>query len=67
MTDDIVAYFGERSIPLDEIEAVKLADEVLGTPPILGCLTITTAFQWRLTYSRAIKEAGTMEGVLRLT
>ncbi len=64
--DDLLAFFEERMLPLDSITAEALADEVIRTPPLLGCLTISNALQWRLQYSRAIEMAGTMQGVLRL-
>jgi hypothetical protein len=64
--DDILAYFEERRLPLDEITAETLADEILDTPPLLGSLTISNALQWRLQYSRAIEQAGNITGVLRL-
>jgi len=36
--DDILAFFQERMLPVDEIEAENLADEVLRSPPKLGYL-----------------------------
>jgi hypothetical protein len=65
--DDLLAFFQERMLPLDEIAAGNLADEVLTHPPPEGCLTISNALQWRLQYSRAIERAGTVEGVRRIT
>ena len=64
--DDVLAFFAERMLPLDEIAAGVLADEVLSAPPQLGYLTISNALQWRLQYSRAIEKAGAIEGLLRL-
>ena len=64
--DDLLAFFAERMLPLDEIAAGILADEVLRTPPQLGYLTISNALQWRLQYSRAIEQAGAVQGLLRL-
>lgn len=64
--DDILAFFEERMLPLDEITAGQLADEVLRQPPQLGCLTISNALQWRLQYSRAIEQAGVIAGIRRL-
>lgn len=64
--DDILAFFQERMLPVDEIEADNLADEVIRTPPQPGYLTISNALQWRLQYSRVIEKAGTVSGVLRL-
>jgi len=64
--DDILAFFEERMLPLDEIIAGQLADEVLRQRPLLGCLTISNALQWRLQYSRAIEQAGHAPGIRRL-
>lgn len=65
--DDILAFFEERLLPVDDVEAGQLADEVPQRPPGLGFLTVSNALQWRLQYSRAIEKAGTVEGILRLT
>jgi len=64
--DDIVAFFHERSLPVDDIVASKLADEILRNPPELGYLTVSNALQWRLQYGRAIEQAGKVDGILRL-
>jgi len=64
--DDIMAFFEERALPLDDIAAASLADKVLKSPPRLGYLTISNALQWRLQYSRAIEQAGTVAGLVRL-
>jgi len=64
--DDIVAFFQERMLPVDEIEAGNLADEVLRHPPKLGYLTVSNALQWRLQYGRVIEQAGKIDGILRL-
>ncbi len=65
--DDILAFFEERMLPVDEVEAESLADEVLRNPLGLGYLTVSNALQWRLHYGRVIEQAGKVEGVLRLT
>ena len=65
--DDILAFFEERMLPADDVEAVALAEEVLRSPPRLGYLTVSNALQWRLQYARAIQEAGKVEGILRIT
>jgi hypothetical protein len=64
--DDLVAYMLDRHLPVDEIEAGKIADELLNGPPPLGYLTISNALQWRLQYSRVIEKAGAVDGVVRL-
>jgi hypothetical protein len=64
--DDLLAFFQERLLPVDEIEAGNLADEILRSPPQPGYLTISNALQWRLQYSRVIEQAGAIDGMLRL-
>jgi hypothetical protein len=64
--DDILAYFQERMLPVDEVEAQLLADEVLRNPPEVGYLTVSNALQWRLQYGRVIEQAGKVGGILRL-
>jgi hypothetical protein len=64
--DDIMAFIEDRRLPVDEIEASALADEILSNRPEVGYLTISNALQWRLQYSRVIEEAGRVPGVERL-
>jgi hypothetical protein len=64
--DDILGFFEERMLPVDEVEAESLADEVLRNPPEVGYLTVSNAFQWRLKYGRVIDQAGKVGGILRL-
>ena len=64
--DDILAFFEERMLPVDEVEAGALAGEVLRNPPEVGYLTVSNALQWRLQYSRVIEQAGKIGGILRL-
>ncbi|HAZ44853.1 MAG TPA: restriction endonuclease [Cyanobacteria bacterium UBA11369] len=62
--DDLIAFLLDRNLPVDEIEASNIADEILRNPPIQGFLTISNALQWRLQYGRAIERAGQEEGVI---
>lgn len=64
--DDLVALIQDRHLPVDEIEARNIAQELLKNPPEQGYLTISNALQWRLQYGRAITKAGEVEGVWRL-
>jgi hypothetical protein len=64
--DDILAFFEERMLPVDGIQAITLAEEVINTPPEIGYLTISNALQWRLQYNRVIQEAGKIDGVNRV-
>ncbi len=56
----------ERSLPLDDIQALQLAEELLQNPPEIGYLTISNALQWRLQYRRVIEEAGTVAGIRQI-
>lgn len=64
--DDLLAFFQERMLPIDEIEASTLADELLAHPPEIGYLTISNALQWRLQYRRVIDQANAVSGILRI-
>jgi hypothetical protein len=64
--DDLVAFMTERFLPVDEIQAHKLGEEILKTRPQIGYLTISNALQWRLQYSRVIEQAGNVKGVHRI-
>lgn len=64
--DDIIALFHDKNLPVDDILASSLADEILSNRPEVGYLTISNALQWRLQYSRIIEEAGNINGIARL-
>lgn len=65
-TDDVIAFLHERFLPVDDIQAQTLAEEIVTTPPDLGYLTISNALQWRLQYRRVIEQAGQVKGVQRI-
>jgi len=64
--DDLMAFMFDKQLPVDEIEAKRLAKEILGNKPEQGYLTISNALQWRLQYSRVIDQAGSVSGVVRV-
>lgn len=64
--DDIVAFLFERNLLVDEVEAAKIATEIMDRPPGIGYLTVSNAYQWRLQYGRAIKRAGEIDGIIRV-
>lgn len=43
--DDLIAFMYDRNLPVDEIEASNIADEILLNPPLQGFLTISNALQ----------------------
>lgn len=64
--DDLVAFMQDKNLPVDEIEARKIAKDIVKRPPALGYLTISNALQWRLQYTRVIAEAGKVAGIVRV-
>ncbi len=64
--DDLIAFMQDRNLPVDEIEAKAIAEELLKNPPNQGYITISNALQWRLQYSRVINEAGNVDGIRRI-
>ena len=64
--DDLTAFMSDRNLPVDEIEAYRIAQELLNNPPNIGYLTISNALQWRLQYRRIIEQAGQVEGILKI-
>jgi hypothetical protein len=65
--DDLVAFMQDRNLPLDDIEAYKIAGELLGKSSLVeGYLTISNALQWRLQYGRVITEANNVKGIIRV-
>ena len=64
--DDLMAFMFEKNLPVEEIEAESIADEILRNPPEQGFLTISNALQWRLQYRRIIETAGNEEGIIRI-
>lgn len=64
--DDIIAFLGDRNLPVDEIGAAHLANKILESPPHQGYLTISNALQWRLQYRRVIQQAGNVSGITRV-
>ena len=61
--DEVVAFFNDRMLPVDEIATRALAEEVWENPPQVGYLTISNALQWRPQYGRSIREAGNVQGI----
>jgi hypothetical protein len=65
-SDDLIAYMQDRNLPVDDMEARNLAEEILKQPPEIGYLTISNALQWRLQYTRVITKAGAIDGIFKL-
>lgn len=65
-SDDLLALFADKNLPLDDISANKLAEEILKKRPKVGYLTISNALQWRLQYKRIIEQADKVPGIVSL-
>lgn len=65
-TDDLIGFMQDRSLPVDDIQALQLAQELLANPPRVGYLTISNALQWRLQYQKILNQAGQVEGIKRI-
>ncbi len=61
--DDLVAFMQDKMLPVEEIEARRIAQELLKAQ---GYLTISNAVQWRLQYGRVIVQAGQVPGITRI-
>ncbi len=64
--EDLIAYMTDKNLPVDEIEASKIAKDLLKKRPEQGFLTISNALQWRLQYARVIEQAGKVDGISRI-
>ena len=64
--DDLTSLFSDKNLPIDDIEASNLADEIFNNRPNMGYLTISNALQWRLQYGRIIEKAGNVQGIYKL-
>ena len=64
--EDLIGLMHDKNLPVDDIEANRIAVELLKNPCEQGYLTISNALQWRLQYARAIGEAGKVDGILKL-
>lgn len=64
--DDLVAFMTDRNLPVDDIQARRIAKEILKNAPEVGYLTISNALQWRLQYGRILEQAGRVSGIIRI-
>ncbi len=64
--EDVISFLQERYLPVDDIIANQIAEEILKRPPEVGYLTVSNALQWRLQYRRIIEQAGKVAGLERI-
>ena len=62
--EDVAALLLDRNLPVEEVGAMQLAEEIVGHPPAIGWLTISNAQQWRLQYQRALDNAHRRDGIV---
>ncbi len=65
--DDLIGFMSDKNLPVDEIEATSIAEQLLREKPEQGYLTISNALQWRLQYGRVIAQAGSVPGIWRIS
>ena len=65
--EDLIAFMRDKNLPVDDIEANSIAEDLLREAPEQGYLTISNALQWRLQYGRVIQQAGVIEGISQIT
>jgi hypothetical protein len=65
--EDLIAFMLDKNLLVDDIEATKIAEQLLREKPEQGYMTISNAYQWRLQYGRVIQKAGTVSGIQRIT
>jgi hypothetical protein len=63
---DIIAYLQDKNIPADEITLLKIAEQILKSPPEQGYLTISNALQWRLQYQRIVALNDDIPGIEKI-
>lgn len=64
--EDLIGLMHDKNLPVDDIEAKNIAEELLKKPCEQGYLTISNALQWRLQYTRVIEQAGKVDGIRKL-
>jgi hypothetical protein len=65
--DDLIGLMRDRNLMIDDIEAFEIANELMEKKIIEeGYLTISNAYQWRLSFTRVINKAGEIEGIWRV-
>jgi len=64
--EDLIGLMHDKNLPVDDLEANSIAEELLKNPCEQGYLTISNALQWRLQYARVIEQAGKVDGILKL-
>ena len=64
--EDIVGYLNDTYFSAVGITLLKLAEQILKTPPIQGYLTIFNALQWGLQYQRIVTIPDNVSGINKI-
>ena len=64
--DDLYAVLSDRNLPGDDITYNNIIKRIRENGVRQGYISISNALQWRASYKRIIKVAGTVEGVDKL-
>ena len=64
--DDLYAVLSDRNLPGDDITYNNIIKRICENGVRQGYISISNALQWRASYKRIIKVAGTVEGVDKL-
>lgn len=64
--DDLYAVLADRNLPGDDITYKNIIGRIRQNGVKQGYISISNALQWRASYKRIIKVAGTVEGVDKL-
>ena len=62
--EELVAFMRDRNLPVDDIQAYQLAEEILRNPPQIGYITICNPQLWRAEYCH--ESAENVTGVVRI-
>ncbi len=62
--EELVAFMHDRNLPVDDIQAYQLAEEVLRNPPQMEYITIRNPHLWRAQYCH--ESAANVAGVIRI-
>lgn len=64
--EDIISFLNGIKIPADEITLKQISELILASEIIVGYLTISNAFQWRLQYKRIVNLSDDISGIHKI-
>ncbi len=63
-SEEMIAFMRDRNLPLGDIQAYQLAEEIFRNPPQIGYITICNPHLWRAQYCH--ESAENVAGVVRI-